>query len=69
MYNPSLFSDSAISVLPVKDKLTQQTLHAMITAQLVHPQMVTLDTHKGALQQTWPGHRCLLSNIDHGKDQ
>ena len=26
MYNPSLFSDSAISVLPVKDKLTQQTL-------------------------------------------
>ena len=31
--------------------------------------MVTLGTHKGALQQTWPGHRFLLSNIDHGEDQ
>ena len=27
LYVPSLISDSAISVLPVKDKLTQQTLH------------------------------------------
>ena len=43
---------------------------AITNAQLVHPQMDTLGTHKGALQQTWPGHKFLLSEkIDHGEDQ